>query len=151
MQTRALISIVVTHYCSVACDPCDNWRCQTSPPPSEIITDQLSRISRRFAFISLPHTAAHMSEQSDTKIILRGRTPPKDCLYDQLPPWSWKAADRSRACRLTGAATFTGLGIYAMRQAQLQGAFQRVRPKGAPVIGGQVTAVIGLGTLSLAS
>lgn len=32
-----------------------------------------------------------------------------------------------------------------MRQAQLQGTFQRVRPKGSPIVGGQVTAVIGLG------
>jgi len=53
-----------------------------------------------------------------------------------------------RSCRLTGAATFTGLGIYALRQAQLQGTFQRIRPKGSPVVGGQVTAVIGVGESS---
>jgi hypothetical protein len=52
-----------------------------------------------------------------------------------------------RSCRLTGAATFTGVGIYALRQAQLQGTFQRVRPKGGSVVGGQVTAVIGIGQL----
>jgi hypothetical protein len=52
-----------------------------------------------------------------------------------------------RSCRLTGAATFTGVGIYAIRQAQLQGTFQRVRPKGGSVVGGQVTAVIGIGEL----
>ena len=51
----------------------------------------------------------------------------------------------NRSCRLTGAATFTGVGIYALRQAQLQGTFQRVRPKGGSVVGGQVTAVIGIG------
>jgi hypothetical protein len=53
----------------------------------------------------------------------------------------------NRSCRLTGAATFTGVGIYALRQAQLQGTFQRVRPKGGSVVGGQVTAVIGIGEL----
>jgi hypothetical protein len=51
----------------------------------------------------------------------------------------------NRSCRLTGAATFTGVGIYALRQAQIQGTFQRVRPKGGSVVGGQVTAVIGIG------
>lgn len=50
-----------------------------------------------------------------------------------------------RSCRLTGAATFSGLGIYALRQAQLQGTFQKVRPKGGSIIGGQVTAAIGIG------
>jgi len=50
-----------------------------------------------------------------------------------------------RSCRLTGAATFSGLGIYALRQAQLQGTFQKVRPKGGSIIGGQITAAIGLG------
>jgi hypothetical protein len=50
-----------------------------------------------------------------------------------------------RSCRLTGAATFTGVGVYAIRQAQLQGTFQRVRPKGGSVVGGQVTTVIGIG------
>jgi len=54
----------------------------------------------------------------------------------------------NRSCRLTGAATFTGVGIYALRQAQLQGTFQRVRPKGGSIVGGQVTAVIGIGELS---
>lgn len=67
-------------------------------------------------------------------------------LYSVQQP---RMTDYNRACRLTGAATFTGLGLYAMRQAQIQGAFQRVRPKGSPVIGGQVTAVIGLGTSTL--
>jgi len=51
----------------------------------------------------------------------------------------------NRSCRLTGAATFTGVGIYALRQAQLQGTFQRVRPRGGSIVGGQVTAVIGIG------
>ena len=51
----------------------------------------------------------------------------------------------NRSCRLTGAATFTGVGIYALRQAQLQGTFERVRPKGGSLVGGQVTAVIGIG------
>jgi len=50
-----------------------------------------------------------------------------------------------RSCRLTGAATFSGLGIYALRQAQLQGTFQKIRPKGGSIIGGQITAAIGLG------
>jgi len=51
----------------------------------------------------------------------------------------------NRSCRLTGAATFTGVGIYALRQAQVQGTFQRVRPRGGSIVGGQVTAVIGIG------
>jgi hypothetical protein len=52
-----------------------------------------------------------------------------------------------RPCRLTGAAAFTGLGGYAIYEASRQGTFRRVRPPGSPVIGGQVTAVIGLGEL----
>jgi hypothetical protein len=55
------------------------------------------------------------------------------------------ADSRYRPCRLTGAAAFTGLGGYAIYEASRQGTFRRVRPPGSPVIGGQVTAVIGLG------
>ena len=51
----------------------------------------------------------------------------------------------NRSCRLTGAATFTGVGIYSLRQAQVQGTFQRGRPRGGSIVGGQVTAVIGIG------
>ena len=52
---------------------------------------------------------------------------------------------RSRsACRLTGAATFTGIGSYALYEAYRQGAFAKVRPKGAPR-GAQMTIVLGVG------
>jgi hypothetical protein len=54
-----------------------------------------------------------------------------------------------RTCRLTGSAVFTGLGIYALREAHIQGAFRKVRMKGQPVVGGQITAVLGLGEWSL--
>lgn len=86
-----------------------------------------------------------MSEERTDTRILTARAPPQDCLSALSLPKADCRADAIRACRLTGATTFTGLGVYALRQAQLQGTFQRVRPKGAPVIGGQVTAVIGLG------
>lgn len=50
-----------------------------------------------------------------------------------------------RACKLTGAAAFSGLGIYALIEANKQGAFSKVRPKGAPIVGGPVTAALGVG------
>lgn len=50
-----------------------------------------------------------------------------------------------RACRLTGAAAFSGVGIYALIEARKQGAFSKVRPKGAPIVGGPVTAALGVG------
>ncbi|TYJ57447.1 hypothetical protein B9479_001764 [Cryptococcus floricola] len=53
--------------------------------------------------------------------------PEKDCL----------------TCRLTGAGAFTGIGIYAIIQANNQGAFKKIRPPGAPVVAGKVTALIG--------
>ena len=49
------------------------------------------------------------------------------------------------ACRLTGAAAFTGAGGYALYQAHLQGAFAKTRPKGSPVVAGGVSAAIGVG------
>lgn len=57
------------------------------------------------------------------------------------------ADSQHRPCRLTGAVAFTGLGGYAIYEASRQGTFRRVRRPGSPVIGGQVTAVIGLGEL----
>lgn len=50
-----------------------------------------------------------------------------------------------RSCRLTGAAAFTGLGLYAMNQGRLQGALRKVRPPGAPVMSGQISMLIGVG------
>lgn len=49
------------------------------------------------------------------------------------------------ACKLTGAAAFSGVGIYALMEANKQGAFSKVRPKGAPIVGGPVTAALGVG------
>lgn len=53
-----------------------------------------------------------------------------------------------RTCRLTGAAVFTGVGTYALVQANQQGAFKRIRPQGAPVVAGKITALIGTGELN---
>ncbi|RSH83939.1 hypothetical protein EHS25_005183 [Saitozyma podzolica] len=64
-------------------------------------------------------------------------------------PGSVKREKDCLPCRLTGAAAFTGLGGYAIYEASRQGTFRRVRPPGSPVIGGQVTAVIGLVFISL--
>lgn len=50
-----------------------------------------------------------------------------------------------RTCKLTGAAAFSGVGIYALMEAKTQGAFSKVRPKGAPIVGGPVTAALGVG------
>ncbi|BEJ15447.1 hypothetical protein CspHIS471_0500520 [Cutaneotrichosporon sp. HIS471] len=47
------------------------------------------------------------------------------------------------ACRLTGAATFSGLGLYALYEANQQGAFAKVRPKGSPR-GAPITAAVGV-------
>ncbi|RXK42638.1 hypothetical protein M231_00192 [Tremella mesenterica] len=61
------------------------------------------------------------------------REKPEDCL----------------ACRLTGAAAFSGLGVYALYQANSMGTFQRMRPPGSPLIAGKITAVLGLVFVSL--
>lgn len=55
-------------------------------------------------------------------------------------------ADAS-ACRLTGAATFSGMGLYALYEAGQQGAFAKVRPKGSPR-GASITAALGVGESS---
>lgn len=55
-------------------------------------------------------------------------------------------AEPPRTCKLTGAAAFSGVGVYALMEAQKQGAFSKVKPKGAPLIGGPVTAALGVGT-----
>ncbi|GMK56007.1 hypothetical protein CspeluHIS016_0210630 [Cutaneotrichosporon spelunceum] len=47
------------------------------------------------------------------------------------------------SCRLTGAATLTGLGLYALHEARQQGAFAKVRPKGSPR-GAPISAAIGV-------
>ncbi|OCF34856.1 hypothetical protein I316_03402 [Kwoniella heveanensis BCC8398] len=47
------------------------------------------------------------------------------------------------SCRLTGAATFTGLGVYALNQARVQGAFKTVRPRGQPMVAVKATAILG--------
>ncbi|ORY26518.1 hypothetical protein BCR39DRAFT_541105 [Naematelia encephala] len=52
------------------------------------------------------------------------------------------------ACRLTGAATFSAIGVYALYEANKQGAFARVRPKGSP-LGASFTVAIGVVFLSL--
>ncbi|KAL1408712.1 hypothetical protein Q8F55_005525 [Vanrija albida] len=52
-------------------------------------------------------------------------------------------------CRLTGAATFTGVGAYALYTAAQGGAFARVRPPGSPVFASKVQAAIGVVFLGL--
>ncbi|ORX35014.1 hypothetical protein BD324DRAFT_652734 [Kockovaella imperatae] len=52
------------------------------------------------------------------------------------------------ACRLTGAATFTGIGSYAIYQGYDQGAFAKVRPRGAPR-SAQFTVAIGIVMIGL--
>ncbi|KAL7419379.1 Mitochondrial inner membrane organizing system component [Cryptotrichosporon argae] len=53
------------------------------------------------------------------------------------------------ACRLTGAGTMAGVGTYALYTAAQQGAFARVRPRGAPLAAGKVTAALGVVFLGL--
>ncbi|KAI9633162.1 uncharacterized protein MKK02DRAFT_39138 [Dioszegia hungarica] len=53
------------------------------------------------------------------------------------------------ACRLTGAAAFTGLGSYAIYEASRQGTFKKVRPVGGPMVAGKIQAVIGFVFISL--
>jgi hypothetical protein len=48
---------------------------------------------------------------------------------------------------LTGAATFTGLGGYAIYEANKSGTFLRTRPPGGPFMAGKIQAVIGFGEL----
>jgi len=50
-----------------------------------------------------------------------------------------------RSCRLTGAATFTGVGVYALYQGRAQGALKKVRPAGAPMVNGQLSLIVGVG------
>ncbi|WWC57612.1 uncharacterized protein I303_100144 [Kwoniella dejecticola CBS 10117] len=47
------------------------------------------------------------------------------------------------SCRLVGASAFIGLGTYAIMQARKQGAFERVRPAGGPMIAGKITGILG--------
>ena len=55
-----------------------------------------------------------------------------------------------RACRLTGAATFTGIGSYAIYEGYNQGVFAKIRPRGAPR-SAQMTVAVGVGGLPTAS
>ncbi|RSH78669.1 uncharacterized protein EHS24_002398 [Apiotrichum porosum] len=59
---------------------------------------------------------------------------------------TWKECS---TCRYTGAATFSGIGAYAIYTAHEQGAFARVRPPGSPLVAGKVTAAIGVVFLGL--
>ena len=108
-----------------------------------------------FVHLTLNHFLQHVRYQSssssktsprETERLLVSLSPQiqREQFYEGGGEVELKGAD-NRSCRLTGAATFTGVGIYALRQAQLQGTFQRVRPKGGSIVGGQVTAVIGIG------
>ncbi len=49
------------------------------------------------------------------------------------------------ACRLTGFAAFSGLGIYALDIARKDGAFAKIRPKGGSFVASRVTAGLGIG------
>jgi hypothetical protein len=67
-------------------------------------------------------TSATMATPSD-------QARPEDCL----------------ACKLIGAGAFSGLGIYALNLAKLEGAFARVRPAGKSLVASRIQAVIGAG------
>ena len=50
-------------------------------------------------------------------------------------------------CRLTGAATFGGVGTYALYLAYQDGVFDKVRRKGRSIVGGRLQVLLGLGFL----
>jgi hypothetical protein len=50
-------------------------------------------------------------------------------------------------CRLTGAATFGGVGTYALYLAYQDGVFDKVRRKGGSIVGGRLQVLLGLGFL----
>ncbi|KAK8844733.1 hypothetical protein IAR55_006583 [Kwoniella newhampshirensis] len=79
--------------------------------------------------------SSYASTSTESPVTTSSQTayPQKDCL----------------ACRMTGAAAFSGLGVYALNQANQQGAFKRVRPVGSPIVAGKITAVIGTVFLGL--
>lgn len=54
------------------------------------------------------------------------------------------------ACRLTGAATFGGVGTYALYLAHRDGAFDRIRRPGGARVAPKLQAVIGVGFLGVA-
>lgn len=96
------------------------------------------------------HNLPSMSSTASNPIDKRA-FPGKDCLYAHLAGIPCLLAIvlelilGFRTCRLTGAAAFTGIGAYALVQANQQGAFKRIRPQGAPVVAGKITGLIGTG------
>lgn len=54
-------------------------------------------------------------------------------------------AEYLRSCRLTGFGVFTGVGIYALYDAQKRGTFKSVRPVGSPLLAGKAQAIVGFG------
>lgn len=63
--------------------------------------------------------------------------PPPQPIKDCLP------------CRLTGAATFGGVGTYAMYMAYQDGAFDKVRRKGGSVVKGRLQVLLGVTFMGL--
>ena len=52
-------------------------------------------------------------------------------------------------CRLTGAATFGGVGTYALYMAYQDGAFDKVRRKGGSIVAGRMQVLLGVTFLGL--
>ena len=52
-------------------------------------------------------------------------------------------------CRLTGAATFGGVGTYALYMAYQDGAFDKVRRKGGSIVTGRMQVLLGVTFLGL--
>ena len=99
-----------------------------------------------------PFTFTYLTKHTINNMEQRQKPAPyareKDCLYvvfAAVPLEHFAYQLKISSCRLTGAAAFSGLGLYALYQGRQQGAFQRIKPKGSPVIAGQLSVVLGLG------
>lgn len=62
---------------------------------------------------------------------------------------SLAAAKDCLPCRLTGAATFGGVGSYALYLAHQDGAFSKIRRKGGSVVGSRLQVILGVTFLGL--
>jgi hypothetical protein len=65
------------------------------------------------------------------------------------PQPSLAAAKDCLPCRLTGAATFGGVGTYALYLAHQDGAFSKIRRKGGSVVGSRLQVILGVTFLGL--
>jgi hypothetical protein len=59
------------------------------------------------------------------------------------------AAKDCLPCRLTGAATFGGVGTYALYLAHQDGAFSKIRRKGGSIVGSRLQVVLGVTFIGL--